>query len=865
MSDAFEFTASVGESISSAKVTQHTFTAADFLDKPRIIEGNRAARDGRYFTPALYSGDRRQKADIVHAEVLAVDIDRMDKTPLRDALEQIRRSGVEFLFHSTYSHHPDAPRLRLLFRLGRRVSGHEYESLIRCVTQAYCLKADPASQNPAQPMFLPMVSAANAHVAKAQLVNEGGRRIDPDAFLLDIPVEPPRHVDEDLTLPIATPSGLTEASWIACILDAYPAEDLDEDYPEWIRVGMALYAQTSGRGVEQWIAWSRLSPRYRDASDEEVAEWRTKWKTFAPQSGVAPITLRSILSQTSKGSNRRVVTLAYQRAFELCEDIDSLTRVTEYMRQEGRVNPQEMRQMPRHYRAAHRRITKREITLEEAQEIVLQKRIDETLTTYFYDRIVYDVIFQTFVEIETKQPLSRELLQLRHSGKMPLNYRGRPESVHEALLNGLFDIKRPRLIYRHVYRPDDARAVVETDEGHALNLFQPHTWPVVNRPFNAADPIDREIVERIDRHVTLLASGDDMVKRLLLQHLAHLRQRPTERIHWGYALVSAEQGVGKSVWSQLYRAVLGREQIQTVGTQAITDNFNAWLANPVLMTFIEELEFTSGRERDNSIRKMKDWMTSNDVSIRRMRTDTYMAEITTAFAINSNAHNVLGIEADKRRWLPITVTASDAKEIASYLGEPRETFYHRYTELLEEHGHRFAAYFETIPLVDFDRHRFPFTAEKQAIVGRAPAPICQRVLTRMIADEVSGDITNDYFYLPEVVRMIRNEGEHAGDQDVATLANLSSSALSHWINVGAKRLGFRCLEDVSEPYERVRVRLDSVTRASASTIFYRNAPATSARLIVRWLNTELDRRRADNVVHIHRNRDADEFDDIDAL
>jgi hypothetical protein len=73
-----------------------------------------------------------------------------------------------------------------------------------------------------------------------------------------------------------TPRGLTEDT-IQQALQALPA---DLDYDTWVKVGMAVHAETAGKGFDLWEAWSARSPKHSSRGYD-----LERWKSFGKYTG----------------------------------------------------------------------------------------------------------------------------------------------------------------------------------------------------------------------------------------------------------------------------------------------------------------------------------------------------------------------------------------------------------------------------------------------------------------------------------------------------------------------------------------------------------------------------------------------------
>jgi energy-coupling factor transporter ATP-binding protein EcfA2 len=88
-----------------------------------------------------------------------------------------------------------------------------------------------------------------------------------------------------------SPVGLSEDT----IQRALDALDPSMGYDPWLRVGMAIHAETDGKGFELWERWSARSPKWSGrAYDLE------RWRSFGKRSGGASVTGASLIAMANE-------------------------------------------------------------------------------------------------------------------------------------------------------------------------------------------------------------------------------------------------------------------------------------------------------------------------------------------------------------------------------------------------------------------------------------------------------------------------------------------------------------------------------------------------------------------------------------
>lgn len=172
----------IGGRVSNPVVTSETFEEYTLLDPD---SKNELKNVGGY----LYGGpsiDGRRRADsIVERTLITLDLDKLD-VPTFDALLDGSHPfcRYDFFAHTTRSHTPDKPRLRLMLLADRLIHRDEFEAVIRLL--AYQIDAemkmvDRVSWRWAQLMYWPSHSADMGHTYRFE--HNEGELVAVDALL----------------------------------------------------------------------------------------------------------------------------------------------------------------------------------------------------------------------------------------------------------------------------------------------------------------------------------------------------------------------------------------------------------------------------------------------------------------------------------------------------------------------------------------------------------------------------------------------------------------------------------------------------------------------------------------------------------
>lgn len=139
-----------------------------------------------WFVGGTFKDGRRKGANIESRSLLAYDLDECSVELYRELLKPRTNflAGFEYFLHTTRSHTPESPRIRVVIPLAREVTSAEFSAVIRLV--AYRIHADmdqidPVSFRITQFMFWPTTSKDGEYKTKWNY----GKLLDPDAVIAD--------------------------------------------------------------------------------------------------------------------------------------------------------------------------------------------------------------------------------------------------------------------------------------------------------------------------------------------------------------------------------------------------------------------------------------------------------------------------------------------------------------------------------------------------------------------------------------------------------------------------------------------------------------------------------------------------------
>lgn len=138
----------------------------------------------------------------------------------------------------------------------------------------------------------------------------------------------------------------------------------------------------------------------------------------------------------------------------------------------------------------------------------------------------------------------------------------------------------------------------------------------------------------------------DWEREVLCDWLAHVVQRPGERISWAAVLISEAKGTGKGTLGGVLLKLFGPVGV-TVSNAALSGRFTEWLADKCFV-FVDE---TFGPDRVEVREKLKTWIAGPETfgHEAKGRGIVQMPQ-RASFLVASNHEDFLPLEHDDRRW-----------------------------------------------------------------------------------------------------------------------------------------------------------------------------------------------------------------------
>jgi Family of unknown function (DUF5906) len=246
--------------------------------------------------------------------------------------------------------------------------------------------------------------------------------------------------------------------------------------------------------------------------------------------------------------------------------------------------------------------------------------------------------------------------------------------------------------------------ITQDDDGFiVLNLWQPPPWQVIS---------DAEEPTLFLEHLAYVFDGDQATIGHVLDWIAHLVQRPAERIDHALLITSAAKGIGKSTLGQIVKRLIGEKNARTAAPKDLKSQFDGWLAGKLFIQ-VDEVYESGNWELAN---KLKSIITEPVVSVNlkygpQMEINNYARLI-----MFSNHTAPLSLEDGDRRYFVFNSQA-----------QPRsDDYYDRlHREIMSAAGmNAIYSFLMRRDLSQFNPHRRPpMTQAKQDIVDVSGNPL----------------------------------------------------------------------------------------------------------------------------------------------
>jgi hypothetical protein len=253
------------------------------------------------------------------------------------------------------------------------------------------------------------------------------------------------------------------------------------------------------------------------------------------------------------------------------------------------------------------------------------------------------------------------------------------------------------------FLPGQEEVTHDVDDCRVLNLWRPPEW---EEDDNAGEPT------LFLQHLAYLLDNDQTAIDHVLNFIAHLIQRPQERVGHAVLITSDAKGIGKSTLGAIVRRLVGERNARVVQTKDLKSSFDGWLVGKLVVQ-VDEVYEAGNWDLAN---KLKPLITEPTVSANIKYGPQIEVENFARFLMFSNNSSPLNIEDGDRRYFVF-----DSK------AQPRSDDYydalHQYLATAAGMSEIYT-YLKRRDLSHFNPHRRPpVTQAKEQIIADSQHPL----------------------------------------------------------------------------------------------------------------------------------------------
>lgn len=690
-------------------------------------------KGGPYFVGGAYSSPQRKEANLLHRSMLTLDVDKLDGMSINDLeFELVMGIDAAFIAYSTFSHKPDAPRVRIVVPLSRNVTPEEYREVARDFAAKVGIPFDNCSFVPNQFMYMPTCPALDEAWT---FIQEGAPLQVPDVV-----IAAQRNNDAD-ALEIAVASQPLDISddEIDAYLAAYGAEGLE--YDDWMLVGAALHHQYRGdlaTGFKRWLDWSAKSGKH------DPKQMPVKWRSFGNSVRVATFAsvihkARSIGANVAKGVSTApdgVEQKAFDALLERAAAVDSMDAYDAF---KARVQRMSALVLPLDKRALlagevydawgkERGLTKTDIKGQLKPAKRVEDRDKDDIPEWVADWVYVETTCE-FYNTGSNYAIKREAFNAKYGRE--------PQCRDAEMLPSVYalDICKIDTVVDLMFWPG-VGTFFDHDGKRYLNSYRESGIA----PCEVIDADGQAVVDMFMKHVEMtLAIPEE--RRLLIDFMAWIVQKPGQKVNWALLLQGA-QGVGKSYFGVVMQLVMGH-MVRQVEPQALSGRFTSW-AHGALLAIVEEIRI-AGENRYETIDRLKPFISNPTIQIEEKGRDQRTVPNFTSYMLFTNHKDALPLNEGDRRYAPLFSRIQSEAHLFSELGG-REAAADYFTRLFDESERRadaLAAWLRQWPISsEFNaKGRAPHTSAREEMIALAVSP--DRSMIEDAIDQHRCEIIND--------------------------------------------------------------------------------------------------------------------------
>jgi hypothetical protein len=316
---------------------------------------------------------------------------------------------------------------------------------------------------------------------------------------------------------------------------------------------------------------------------------------------------------------------------------------------------------------------------------------------------------------------------------------------HDEAYDGSFVIAE-----RVEFLPGEPEITHDRDGCRVLNLWTPPPWSAVD------DAVEPTVFLE---HLAYLFDNDGPAIDHVLNFLAHLVQRPQERVGHALLITSEAKGIGKSTLGTVVRRLVGDQNSRVAQTKDLKSSFDGWLIGKLVVQ-VDEVYEAGNWDLAN---KLKPLITEPTVSANIKYGPQIEIENYARFIMFSNHSAPLNIEEGDRRYFVFNSKA-----------QPREDdYYDRLYRYIDDPAAMNAIYTLLMrrDLSGFNPYRRPpMTEAKQQIIAESEHPLHTYIIEAVISGHFHREL-GDEFSFDKLQRQLAKDGYGAQAKNTKEVGN----------------------------------------------------------------------------------------------
>jgi hypothetical protein len=252
----------------------------------------------------------------------------------------------------------------------------------------------------------------------------------------------------------------------------------------------------------------------------------------------------------------------------------------------------------------------------------------------------------------------------------------------------------------------------DLDTVPCINLFRASSVPEAASSISQAG---QDAVDKIVRHLDLIAGGRKEVSDVLLHWMAHNVQYPGKKIRWA-PLIKGIEGDGKSLLGRVMAAVLGAGNVKDIGPRVLGTDFTDW-AHGACVGVLEEIRL-SGHNRHDVLNALKPYLTNTNIAIHPKGKAEFNTLNTMNYVAFTNHSDALPLHDTDRRWFVVFTPFREIAQLESKVGN-RADYFSGLFKAIENHREELRRWLLDVQIpASFDPDApAPATAEKGQMVA----------------------------------------------------------------------------------------------------------------------------------------------------